>query len=522
MRRGRNGFGCYAKQRSYSEPLYQNSNFNVVGGAGCLSLFLLMLASLNPLVGVPVSALEGGDFDGGGEKYISSDGASVGNEGIMVTASTPSTVTISFLPTSVNESVVPVDASGAKARVDVKATVRVQNSGGYKVYVGSDSSQLKNGASVIDSVTEATTFANLPLNRWGYSFAKGTTAADNYVAMPSTLKETALDANSSTNIADETRNYMLSFAVNVGLEKPEGLYTNSVTMSVVSSPLEIVTLKSITNMQEMTSAICSASAVNESKQLKDTRDGKYYWVAKLADGKCWMTQNLDLDLSTSKALTSADSDVASSWTPGYSTATVANSTTVLSSNTGQRSWSLGDYRIADPAGTSSCGSGKNQLSQCTSQFTAQATPTTANGDVNAHYIVGNYYQWNAATAGTGGAITSGQASSSICAKGWKLPTSNSTAAGSFGGLMNAYSITSSAAGMAKMTGSPLYFVRGGNVDQGTSSLLNYAGAEGRYWPSTPYSLASDAYYLRIYSTTSIEPSRNLARQRGLTIRCVAK
>ena len=28
-------------------------------------------------------------------------------------------------------------------------------------------------------------------------------------------KETALDANSSTNIADETRNYMLSFAVNV-------------------------------------------------------------------------------------------------------------------------------------------------------------------------------------------------------------------------------------------------------------------------------------------------------------------
>ncbi len=49
MRRVRMGLGA-TKQRSYSEPLYQNSNFNVVGGAGCLSLFLLMLASsLNPL-----------------------------------------------------------------------------------------------------------------------------------------------------------------------------------------------------------------------------------------------------------------------------------------------------------------------------------------------------------------------------------------------------------------------------------------------------------------------------------------
>ena len=136
--------------------------------------------------------------------------------------------------------------------------------------------------------------------------------------------------------------------------------------------------------------------------------GKYYWVAKLADGKCWMTQNLDLDLSTSKALTSADSDVASSWTPGYSTATVANSTTVLKQQyRAALMRSLGDYRIADPAGTSSCGSGKNQLSQCTSQFTAQATPTTANGDVNAHYIVGIIISGMRRRRGRAEAITSG-------------------------------------------------------------------------------------------------------------------
>ena len=47
-------------------------------------------------------------------------------------------------------------------------------------------------------------------------------------------------------------------------------------------------------MQEMTSTICADAAENDTAQLTDTRDGKKYWVTKLADGNCWMTQNLDL------------------------------------------------------------------------------------------------------------------------------------------------------------------------------------------------------------------------------------
>lgn len=31
-------------------------------------------------------------------------------------------------------------------------------------------------------------------------------------------------------------------------------------------------------------------------QMMDKRDNKIYWVAKLADGNVWMTQNLDYDL----------------------------------------------------------------------------------------------------------------------------------------------------------------------------------------------------------------------------------
>jgi len=53
----------------------------------------------------------------------------------------------------------------------------------------------------------------------------------------------------------------------------------------------------------------------------------------------------------------------------------------------------------------------------------------AGGTYDAHYLAGNYYQWNTATAGTGGTqITANKdnpvnASNSICPKNWRLPTS---------------------------------------------------------------------------------------------------
>lgn len=243
----------------------------------------------------------------------------------------------------------------------------------------------------------------------------------------------------------------------------------------------------------------------------------------MKDGKCWMTQNLDLDLSTSKVLTPSDSDVSSNWTPGHTTATQVNSSTINASSTGQSSWSLGNYRITNPTTSNDCGLGKNNLEACkgdnNNRFTPYNTPTTANGDENAHYAVGNYYQWNAATAGTGGTITSGQATSSICPKGWKLPESNATTAGTFGGLINAYSIGSD---VAKLTSSPLYFVRGWLVAQDTYSLLIRAGDRSGYWSSTPSSTNTKAYYLVFYGTNGVFPSADYNRHHGFPVRCIAR
>ena len=267
----------------------------------------------------------------------------------------------------------------------------------------------------------------------------------------------------------------------------------------------------------MTSSVCSNTAIGDTAQLRDTRDGKYYWVGKLADGKCWMTQNLDLDLSTSKALTPADSDVASNWTPEYTTATVANSSTILASNTGQRSWSLGDYRIINLTASNSCGSGNTSAANCASQLTTYSTPTSANGNADAHYILGNHYQWNAATAGTGGSIKSGQAAGSICPKGWKMPTS--TSSGEFSTLITAGSIGSD---VSKLTSSPYYFVKGGAIYQNTNSLFNNAGYYGFYWSSTPYSNGDYAYSLTFYENTITPSSSSNFRSDGRSVRCLAR
>ncbi len=62
-------------------------------------------------------------------------------------------------------------------------------------------------------------------------------------------------------------------------------------------------------MQSMTEEKCRSLTLNQEYKYVDIRDGKTYMIARLIDGNCWMTQNLDLDLDNTKALTSLDTDL---------------------------------------------------------------------------------------------------------------------------------------------------------------------------------------------------------------------
>ena len=291
----------------------------------------------------------------------------------------------------------------------------------------------------------------------------------------------------------------------------------------------------IKTMQEMTPQICADAQENDTTMLEDARDGKMYWVAKLKDGNCWMTQNLELDLSTNTPLTSELSDVTNSWTPTSNTYTSAqsgdkNSTIAQSYNLGKYVWKTPNSNGACTPDTnfseSSCASYWQDVSSwapMTEYRTDGVTYDTNTQTYDAHYLAGNYYSWEAATVGTGHSYTSSgsQAPDSICPKGFELPlshTNNNNVSGSFYNLLNQYGFTSSTgSGTNSITRAPLFFVGSGFVTP--TSYLNSAGNGGDYWSSVASS-ASRAYYL-FFLSSYVSPSNNYYRYSGLSVRCVA-
>ncbi len=266
-------------------------------------------------------------------------------------------------------------------------------------------------------------------------------------------------------------------------------------------------LYSIQYMQDMTHSICVDAKENDTVQLIDKRpnaDGTNpkYWVTKLRDGNCWMTQNLDLDIPTS-GLTATLSDITTDWnsTTNASFPPVATQTGSTPSFTGSisapnvvQSWDPG-LRACDAA------NGCNE--------------PTATG-YNEHYIIGNFYSWTAATAGAGNnTITSGSVNQSICPKNWALPAN-----GAYGNLFASYGTVDAnnklVYGEQSILNAPLYFVYGGFV---YNSSLDGAGSNGYYWSSTATN-ASNAYYLNF--STSVTSSNSNGRYYGRSVRCVAR
>ena len=486
-----------------------NNKGRVLAGMSGAGMVLVLGAMLFPSLPTAVQAEESGST------------ANLNVES-AVAITLPDTVAIDVTPTP----------DGTFSSSNVKLSVSTNNNSGYALYfatTGDDNhmhSQNQATTETIAPVSGSVEQAKFANNTWGYNLRAASegdaNASTEYQAVP-TSNETAL----KTTSAPSNDSYNLTFGAKVNTSIPSGTYTNTVAVSVVANPPLVADMTSLSTMQEMTPEVCAETEVGTVARLTDARDQKQYWVTKLADGNCWMTQNLDLDLSTSKALTPDDSDVSRSWTPDNNTLT--NGTQTTTDYEAVWSWNLGDYVLTTPNAGTSCGtSGKSDFGDCTSvgfQSVAGMTPMTdgnatdviSGNTYNAHYHVGNHYTWNAATAGTGGTITSTDATDSICPKGWQLPTSNNSNSGSFQALTNAYSISSNTDGSTALVSSPLYFVRSGYVYSGS---LWYAGNAGDYWSSTAFSNTSFAYEL-YFGSGYVYPSNYTDRYYGQSVRCLA-
>ena len=231
-------------------------------------------------------------------------------------------------------------------------------------------------------------------------------------------------------------------------------------------------------MQDMTPEACGAVSNGESKQLIDKRDDKMYWVAKLADGNCWMTQNLNLSLSTRTALIPETSDVTNPWTPRSSTTT-----------------SISGYGPNDSDET-----GKSY----TTNRSYEGTYDSSNPE-SAHYLVGTYYQYSAATAGCD--LSIGGCANSICPAGWHLPSREE-----FQLLID------SGLSRENFNQAPYFFLRGGYLYK-TNVLEDTEW--GDYWSSTMQRTESPGftYHLEVDSGgTSIDVR---VAWNGFSVRCVA-
>lgn len=251
--------------------------------------------------------------------------------------------------------------------------------------------------------------------------------------------------------------------------------------------------------------------------LRDTRDGQFYAIAKLADGKYWMIENLRIDDAPELTSTNTNNPgipMLSTWFYANSQGTpdLINHLSATSDPTQTATaWCTEDSWDCD-----------NQSMLATNNTTMAGT--TINSMTNAFYNVysyGNYYNWHSATAGRSGyAESSGNSTGDLCPNGWRLPTGGSATA-DFGALDVVMGGTGgsqdSVAASLRWRKYPVNLVFSGDVRGGS---ITGRDTRGNYWSSTAANLPS-AFTMAVYSTGLDPGIASSKKHMGAMVRCVA-
>ena len=289
-----------------------------------------------------------------------------------------------------------------------------------------------------------------------------------------------------------------------GLYGPMETITTPSDTTTNGLSLYAIWVKSAGSLQDWNG--CSSLNQGDVTALTDTRDNDTYAIAKLADGKCWMIENLRLDNTNSDNSTGALAQ-------GYNSSFIGLAEP-------EAPWTNNSTEANSLYTTETGVSGKQTISgssigyrfpRYNNQNTSSRADTTTN-NTNI-YSYGNYYTWNAAVADTSSLGSGDRNTTSICPKGWKIPTGNTT--GEFYTLnTNANAgATNTSAGLRSY---PNNFIYSGYVDSG--KVYN-RGSYGDYWSSTAYS-SNYAYYLSFYSSYVDPGTVNFTKYNGRSVRCV--
>ena len=418
---------------------------------------------------------------------------------------------------------------------EIVISVATNNAYGYSLYASVGNSTYNNtnlnrsdSAGIFSSINTNAYIDDLGTdNTWGYTYSLDSgTSWIPYNGLPLyTSSQNKITMN--TEPAQETVDFKI--AARAGEAQPSGIYNNVINFAAIAtiSPTTLAEAyesegKALYHgyykMQDMTDTICEKTEdINAQLQVIDTRDDKVYWIAKLADDHCWMTQNLAYSITKDIndniiPLTSEDTDLNEygdhNYTAQYGYVKDANDVI---------SWTPENATI-EFSGASVDGWVNNGRKP----YSANKTDDTSVG----HSSRGNYYNWSAAIASNYNDFNkvttdnvANNPKNSICPKGWRLPTvstQSEMANGSTNEFARLNYLYNNNVGNtnANWLAVPPYFIKCGIIG-------NFSNNVGYYWSSSiggntvrPMALS---FASQKVSVGNVYPSNN-----GFSVRCVAR
>ena len=291
----------------------------------------------------------------------------------------------------------------------------------------------------------------------------------------------------------------------------------------------------------------STATLTSVSALTDTRDNQTYAIAKLADGKCWMIENLRLDNTAELTLANTNNPLNN----GANVTLKHNYTDTDTYNTLSATSSVAYNADTAPDGwcTTYSAACVDQSRLRTDNTANRATYTSgqivSSQDANI-YSYGNYYNWYSATAGNGTYdynTNNNSVSGDLCPAGWRLPKGgNKTRIESDGdnefwnlivvalnnNILPAnyisrtypfYNGTTEAGPVGKaLRAYPNNYLYAGHVYGGSHS---FRGSFMDLWSSTAYN-SNHVYSLLVDSSRVIPGSDYFDKASGRSVRCIAQ
>lgn len=272
----------------------------------------------------------------------------------------------------------------------------------------------------------------------------------------------------------------------------DATYTNNpVTIASITADLALTANAEQTDvMQNLDASLCTTTPT----KVYDVRDNETYTVQRLADGKCWLLENLRLDLSTVSLETLKGNTNASN-----------QSLTYLKNGGGTSPYAINGVIAKTDSGGIWVDDFVNPYIATEYKDTIQP----ASGSAPAGEF-GIYYNFCAASAGSycNASNTAGATSATydICPAGWRMPTGGSS--GEYYTLYTAYN--SNSANFMSALKVPLT----GYFTGGSAPYRNFGGS----WSSDRYNNGT-MYRLQV-EPSAVSPAYTGNRSYGFPVRCV--